>query len=155
MQLNYKKVAVGGTFDKFHKGHEQLLNKAFQIGEKVIIGVTSTEFGGQKGDVESCAARMTNLKNFLKDYPKKYEVMRLTNSYGTTIYDNTFDAIVVSRETESTAYKINEIRKKKDMKPLAVIVIDTVFAEDGEPISSTRIRKGEINFEGKILDKKP
>lgn len=148
---SYKKVAVGGTFDKFHKGHEQLLNKAFEVGETVIIGVTSTEFGGQKGDVESCSTRMNNLKNFLKDYPKKYEVLRLDDTYGTTIYDDTFDAIVVSKETEETANKINEIRIENNMDPLAVIVIDTVFAEDGEPISSTRIRKGEINYEGKII----
>ena len=148
---SYKKVAVGGTFDKFHKGHEQLLNKAFEIGETVIIGVTSTEFGGQKGDVESCSTRMNNLKNFLKDYPEKYEILRLDDNYGTTIYDETFDAIVVSKETEKTANKINEIRIENNMDPLAVIVIDTVFAEDGEPISSTRIRKGEINYEGKII----
>jgi len=148
---SYKKVAVGGTFDKFHKGHEQLLNKAFEVGETVIIGVTSTEFGGQKGDVESCSTRMNNLKNFLKDYPEKYEILRLDDTYGTTIYDETFDAIVVSKETEETANKINEIRIENNMDPLAVIVIDTVFAEDGEPISSTRIRKGEINYEGKII----
>ncbi|MGC9516571.1 MAG: phosphopantetheine adenylyltransferase, partial [Methanomicrobiales archaeon] len=151
MPSHYEKVAVGGTFDKFHKGHEKLLEKAFEIGEKVIIGVTSDEFGGQKGDVESCATRMSNLNNFLEDYPGKYKVMRLTDPYGTTIYDKTFDAIVVSRETEKTALEINKIRKNNGMEPLAVIVIDIVMAEDGEPISSTRIRKGEINMEGEII----
>ena len=61
----YGKVAVGGTFDKFHEGHRLLIEKAFQIGENVLIGVTSDEFGGLKGEIEPCDVRMSNL-NLLK-----------------------------------------------------------------------------------------
>ena len=60
----YKKVAVGGTFDKFHKGHEKLLETAFEIGEFVEIGVTSDAFGGLKGDIDPFKVRMSNLKKF-------------------------------------------------------------------------------------------
>ena len=42
----YKRVAVGGTFDKFHYGHRSLIAKAFEIGENVEIGVTSNVFAG-------------------------------------------------------------------------------------------------------------
>ena len=37
-------VATGGTFDEIHVGHVALLAKAFEIGKKVIIGVSSEEF---------------------------------------------------------------------------------------------------------------
>ncbi|MGZ7050297.1 MAG: adenylyltransferase/cytidyltransferase family protein, partial [Methanobacterium sp.] len=47
--MKFKNVAVGGTFDHFHKGHEKLINKAFEIGHNVLIGVTSDKFGGEKG----------------------------------------------------------------------------------------------------------
>ena len=60
----YSKVAVGGTFDKFHDGHKKLLATAFELGEKVEIGVTSDAFGGLKGDIDSCEERISTLKSF-------------------------------------------------------------------------------------------
>ena len=146
----YKKVAVGGTFDKFHDGHKKLLETAFEIGNEIEIGVTSNEFGGRKGDIDSCKERMANLKSFFND-KSNFSVTPLNDPYGTTVFDEEFDAIVVSEETKPTAIEINEIRKNKGMLPLDIIVVHFVLADDGVPISSTRIRCGEINKKGNIL----
>ena len=62
-----------------------------------------------------------------------------------------FDAIVVSEETEPVAVEINEIRDSKGMSLLDIVVVSFVLADDGHPISSTRIRSGEINKKGNIL----
>ena len=146
----YDKVAVGGTFDKFHDGHKKLLSTAFEIAESLEIGVTSDKFGGLKGDIDSCEERMNNLKLFFKD-KSNFIIVPLEDPYGTTIYDGSFDAIVVSEETEPTAVEINEIRASKGMKPLDIVVVSFVLAYDGIPISSTRIRRGEINKNGKFI----
>lgn len=146
----YGKVAVGGTFDKFHEGHRLLIEKAFQIGENVLIGVTSDEFGGLKGEIEPCDVRMSNLNLLLKDR-SNYYLARLEEHYGPTVDDPTIDAIVVSPETEPTALKINQIRHNKGMKSLEIITIGMVLAQDGKPISSSRIRRGEIDPNGKII----
>ncbi|WP_298501983.1 phosphopantetheine adenylyltransferase [uncultured Methanobrevibacter sp.] len=146
----YNKVAVGGTFDKFHDGHKKLLSTAFEIAESLEIGVTSDEFGGLKGDIDSCQERMDNLKSFFKD-KSNFVIIPLDDPYGTTIYDDSFEAIVVSEETEPTAVEINEIRVSKGMKPLDIVVVSFVLAYDGIPISSTRIRRGEINKNGKFI----
>jgi pantetheine-phosphate adenylyltransferase len=146
----YNKVAVGGTFDKFHDGHKKLLSTAFEIGNEIEIGVTSDAFGGLKGDIDSCKVRMGNLKTFFSD-KSNFVVVPLEDPYGTTIFDKDFDAIVVSEETEPTAVKINEIRSSKGMKPLDIIVVSFVLAYDGTPISSTRIRSGEINQNGMFI----
>ncbi|MDP3066377.1 MAG: phosphopantetheine adenylyltransferase [Methanobacteriaceae archaeon] len=148
----YQKVAVGGTFDKFHQGHRILLEKAFQMGEEVLVGVTSDEFGGQKGEIEPCNVRMSNLNALLSD-KSGYLIARLEEPYGPTVDDETMDAIVVSPETEATAREINKIRQEKGMKPLNVVIIGMVLAEDGRPISSTRIRKGEIEPDGTVVHK--
>ena len=147
----YDKVAVGGTFDKFHDGHKKLLSTAFEIGNTIEIGVTSDAFGGLKGDIDSCEERMGNLKSFFSDR-SNFIVIPLEDPYGTTIYDADFEAIVVTEETEPTAVKINEIRISKGMKPLDIVVVSFVLAYDGNPISSTRIRSGEINQSGISLN---
>ena len=146
----YNKVAVGGTFDKFHDGHNKLLSTAFEIANNVEIGVTSDAFGGLKGDIDSCNVRMKNLKSFFKDY-SNFIIVPLDDPYGTTIYDSDFDAIVVSEETEPTAVEINEIRISKGMNPIDIVVVSFVLAYDGTPISSTRIRRGEINKNGDVV----
>ena len=45
----YDIVALGGTFDIIHDGHMKLLNKAFSISNKAIIGLTSDELAAKKG----------------------------------------------------------------------------------------------------------
>lgn len=147
----YRKAAVGGTFDKFHEGHRILLDKAFQISEKVLIGVTSDEFARSKGKIEPCNQRMSNLRKTLDQIGGNYDISRLDDSCGPTLYDDDIEAIVVSEETEPTALKINQIREKRGMKPLDIITIRMVLADDGKPISSTRIRKGEIDVKGAVL----
>jgi pantetheine-phosphate adenylyltransferase len=149
----YRKVAVGGTFDKFHEGHRMLLEKAFYIGEIVVIGVTSDEFGSKKGKIEPCSIRMSNLASLLKN-KSNYTLARLEDPYGTTLDDAKLEAIVVSPETAPTAHKINKIRRERGLNPLDIVTISMVMAQDGEPISSTRIRMGEINTHGDLIKKR-
>jgi len=149
-EKKYHKVAVGGTFDQFHQGHRILLEKAFQIGETVLIGVTSDEFGGEKGEIEPCNVRMSNLNSILEG-KSNYQLARLEEHYGPTVEDESIDALVVSQETEPTAQEINQIRKENRIKTLDIITIKMVLAEDGKPISSTRIRRGEIDNKGTII----
>jgi len=150
-EKKYHKIAVGGTFDRLHEGHQRLLNKAFELSDRVLIGVTSDEFARSKGKIEPCNRRMSNLKKKLLKYGDKYSVSRLDDSYGPTIAEEDIEALVVSEETEPTAQEINNIRTNKGMKPLDIITIGMVLAEDGKPISSTRIRKGEIDVTGAVL----
>jgi pantetheine-phosphate adenylyltransferase len=145
--MKYRKVAVGGTFDHFHAGHKVLLDKAFELGDNVIIGVTSNAYAKEKS--ESYSARKRNLETYLKG--KSYEIVELEDAYGPAIADREMDAIVVSSETEARALEINVIRQKRSLEPLEIVIVPMLMAANGRRISSTRIRRGEIDSKGGVL----
>lgn len=151
MTLKYKKVAVGGTFDYLHLGHKVLLSVAFNSGESVAIGVTSDDFARKLGKIidHDFSFRVRELKRFLgSNFSKRYEIYPLEDYFGPASREANIDAIVVSKGTVSRAEIANELRKDRGMEPLKIIVIDKVLADDGLPISSTRIKSGEIDEEG-------
>jgi cytidyltransferase-like protein len=152
----FSKVAVGGTFDELHKGHRSLLVKAFEVGEKVLIGLCTDEFVRKMGKPHATApyeTRLKELRAFLKNsnLSDKAEITPLNDPYGKTLTDKCIKALVVSRETEKIALKINQKRNEKNLPPLEIITIDMVPAENCKPISTTRIREGEIDREGHLL----
>ena len=155
----FRKVAVGGTFDEFHKGHRTLLRKAFEIGKHVLIGLCSDEFVKNMGKPHITASyneRLKDLRIFLKrlDFLERAEIVTLNDAYGITVTDRCIQALVVSEETEKIAFRINQKRVEKGLPPLEIVTITMVPAENSDPISTTRIRKGEIDREGRLLKKK-
>jgi len=149
------KVCIGGTFDIIHKGHKLLISKAFEVATKdgfVFIGLTKNKLIDKKKNVKNWDLRKKNLERYIskKEYKTDFLIEGIKDIYGPTI-ENDFDGIVVSEETIENAKKINKKRKDKNKKPMKIIVIPYVYAEDNLPISTTRIKKGEINKEGELL----
>ncbi len=142
-----KKVVVGGTFDLLHKGHKELLKKASSLG-KLKVGLSSDrmakEFKGR--EVEEFEVRMNNIRYFLNEA----EVEEINDPFGFAVEED-FDYIVVSSETRKRAEEINKKRSDEGRKEMDIVEIDFVLAEDGNPISSTRIRNGVIDKEGNLL----
>ena len=156
----FRKVAVGGTFDELHRGHKVLLVKAFEISERVLIGLCSDEFVKKLGKPHTTAAydeRLREVENFLGNLgvSERAEVIPLNNPYGPTVTDKCIEALVVSEETKMIADKINEQRRINGLNPLRIVAITMVPSEDCSPISTTRIRKGEIDREGRLTKKQP
>jgi len=147
-----KKVVIGGTFDILHKGHKALLRRAFGLGE-VEIGLTSDKMARaiRNRKIKNFEERKKELENFIiKEFKVEPKITEIEDKFGFTL-NKDFDYIVVSPETYKTALEINRERKREKKKPIKIVKIDFVLAEDGKPISAERIVKGEINREGKLL----
>lgn len=153
--MKYKTVATGGTFDHIHRGHIALLAKSFEVGDTVVIGVTSDEFARREGKNpdQSHAERVRALEDLIHTrFPgRRYLIAKLDDYFGPGIASPEVEAIVVSKETASRVPMANDLRRAKGFPSLEVEVVDYVFADDSKPISSTRIRNGEIDVEGKLL----
>jgi pantetheine-phosphate adenylyltransferase len=157
-QTRYSLVAMGGTFDVLHRGHRRLLKQAFAIGRRVMIGITSDDFAKtlhKPHKFDSYAKRKTDVERLLSRWGvlPRARIVPLRDRYGPTVRVSRIQALVVSRRTLKTAYEINSRRKANGLKPLIIDPIDLIMAEDKRPISSTRIRRGRIDREGRLLRK--
>jgi pantetheine-phosphate adenylyltransferase len=132
-----------------------LLKKAFQIAGPrgtVFIGITSPGMIQKKGNFASFNKRKHAIEKFLEEEQWLHQAMiqQISDKFGPTLKTD-FDVIVVSPETEPTAKQINTTRKHLGLKPLRIIVIPFIFSADGKPISSSRIRRMEIDENGALL----
>jgi len=148
-------IAMGGTFDIIHHGHITLLSTAFDISEKVIIGLTSDEFVQKKGKnpIHKYDERLKNLISIIfKKFPNSYfEISQLNNDFGPAVFEKEVQALVVSDETKNQGNILNKLRTERNLSPVEIIVVPMTLAKDGKRISTTRIKNSEIDSDGNLL----
>jgi pantetheine-phosphate adenylyltransferase len=155
----YECVAMGGTFDILHDGHIELLKKSFEIGKFVIIGVTSDNLVKEKLNKRinnSFNIRKRNLMRIIHSRvgSRLYEITRLEDEFGPLMFSNKVDCMVASTETSYKGAKVNEIRTSMGLKTIDIVSVELKLAQDGLPISSSRIRAKEIDHNGNIFRNK-
>jgi len=147
-------VAMGGTFDVVHSGHMALLDKAFSISSKVIIGLSSDQLAKKRGKnlTSDYPKRLSLLKSVIeKNFPNSsYEISKLENDFGPAVIEGSVKALVVSEETSDKGIRLNELRVERDLSPVRIVVVPMVLAKDGKAISTTRIKNFEIDDGGNL-----
>jgi pantetheine-phosphate adenylyltransferase len=169
--MDERTVILGGTFTPLHSGHRALLHEAFQtashVGDgsgHVVVGLTSTELARRtRSDpahadllgafADRRAALAAELDATGEAYTATHEILRLEDEYGLATERDDLDALVVSPEAtaQRRAHELNQRRRAEGRGPLEVHTPPFVVAEDGDRISSTRIRNGEIDAYGRLL----
>ncbi len=145
---------MGGTFDIIHKGHLALLSSAFEISDKVIIGLTSNELAAKKGKTPNndYKKRFENLTSSIsKEFQNhSFQISKLDDDFGPAVLEKEVEALVVSGETSNQGNILNELRKKKKLPPVQIITVSMILAKDGKRISTTRIKNSEIDMDGNL-----
>jgi len=153
------KAALGGTFEAFHRGHRGFLRTALEGSSSLLIGITSDEYAhNSKGrPVEPYRVRVENVRRFVEQMgcANKVEIVEIEDPYGPAIEDGELEALFVTSENRSRGVEINDLRRKRGLPPLRIIVVEMALAEDGRPISATRIREGAIDSEGVLRNPEP
>lgn len=152
----YEVVALGGTFDVLHAGHKRLLSEAFRLGDKVLIGVTSDRLVRalkKNHPVRPFPQRVRDIRLFLRTrrWSSRARVSELNEPYGPAYRRKKLQALIVSKGTLESGRILNKLREAQGLKPLHLQLVRLLAAEDGKPISSTRIRDGEIDLNGHLM----
>ena len=153
--MQFKLVAMGGTFDIIHVGHLTLIEKAASISERVIIGLTSDSLAAKNGKnlKNNFEMRLENLTKILNEKFSSFvfEIVMLNDDFGPAVIEGEVDALVVSEETSKKGDILNAKRNELNLSPVEIITVPMKLAYDGERISSTRIRNAEIDSLGNVI----
>ncbi|EQD48238.1 phosphopantetheine adenylyltransferase, partial [mine drainage metagenome] len=147
-------VALGGTFDRFHRGHERLLSAANRLGGELRIGLTTPSYLRRHpkpdGDrIESYRRRRSHLLAWLARHRRRpYRIVPLSDGVGGALDPDVTD-LVVSSETERAGRRIQALRRSRRLPPVHLMIVSLVRGEDARPIQSRRIRAGVIDPKGR------
>jgi len=150
--LGFSRVAMGGTFDRLHCGHELLLaTTALVATHKVYVGITADQLLVHKkysellqpyeqreaaalGFMQAVRPALIVESGALID-PKAPTQAEL---------DPLMEAVVVSQETLPGAHQINQGRVARGFSPLVVVVVPVIGGLDAATkLSSTQLRAQE------------
>lgn len=140
--------AVAGTFDVLHDGHRALLRRAFEVGDRVLVGITSDRMASESREVSvPIHIRRTELESYLSELGD-HTIFEIDDIYGPDEMMDGVDVLVVSEETLPNGRRINERRVSRGIPPLELSVVPLVNSDDGSKISSSAILRGEYGRSG-------
>jgi glycerol-3-phosphate cytidylyltransferase len=125
-----KKVITYGTYDLFHQGHYNLLKRAKELGDYLIVGVTTDNFDLERGKMNTCNNVMERVESVkatgLADQIviEEYQGQKIDD-----IQKYNVDIFAIGSDWEGYFDYLNEF-------------CEVVYLPRTQGISSTQLRKG-------------
>ncbi len=142
--------AVAGTFDVLHDGHRALIDRAFEVGDSVFVGITSDRFAAAgRGEHLPLYLRRRALEELLSKQEKPWRIGVIDDMYGPREEMDKVSVLAVSEETLENGRELNRERASRGVPPLELSVVPLVMADDGSKISARNILQGEYGRSGR------
>ncbi|KLO21173.1 MULTISPECIES: glycerol-3-phosphate cytidylyltransferase [unclassified Marinitoga] len=125
--MKKKIVITYGTFDLFHIGHLKLLQRAKELGDKLIVAVSTDDFNKIKG------------KKSIIPYEQRVEIVRNIKCVDMVIPENSWDQKI----EDIKKYKVDIFVMGEDWKGKFDFLkkyCEVVYLQRTEGISSTEIK---------------
>lgn len=138
--MDMKRILTYGTYDLLHYGHIRLLKRAKELGDYLVVAVSSDEFNAEKG------------KRAYHDYETRKEMLEAVRYVDLVIPESSWD------------------QKKRDVKDLHIDVVvmgsdwkddprfeclrdccDVVYLDRTPGVSTSQIKE-QLNLEGNNID---
>jgi glycerol-3-phosphate cytidylyltransferase len=128
-----KTVITYGTFDMFHIGHLRLLQRAKELGDTLIVAVSTDEFNALKG------------KKTLIGYEQRAEIVSSIKGVDRVIPETGWE----QKRDDIAKYQVDTLvmgsdwrGKFDDLRSLC----EVVYLERTENISTTQLKKSLLSF---------
>lgn len=145
-------VALGGTFDHFHVGHQHLIQYANSLSKHLIIGITSANFSQQNKTnthlIESFRLRYDQVKSFCQKNAITADLVEIDDPIGPAGIMKEIEALVYTSDLKNNADKINLQRKINKLKPLLLIEAPILLNKENMIVASKYIRAGLMSRNG-------
>ena len=142
---------LGGTFDRLHDGHRALILGTAVECDHLQIHVTSdTMITDKDSNIQGIDTRLKQLQDMLDKESINASLHVLHDIYGPAVSLEKCSVIGCTEETLHSCKHINEIRVKNSLSPLRIVKIAHILDQDGQILSSSRIRSGIVDQNGKF-----
>ena len=124
-----KKVITYGTFDLFHQGHYNILKRAKELGDYLIVGVTGESYDMERGKLYVRDSLVTRIENVKKTgFVDKVIIEEYLGQKIHDVIEYDVDVLVIGSDWKG---KFDHLRK----------YCDVVYLERTKNISSTLLRE--------------
>ena len=124
-----KKVITYGTFDLFHKGHYNILKRAKEHGDYLVVGVTGESYDIERGKLNVRDSLLTRIRNVEKTgFADKIIIEEYQGQKINDIRQYDIDTLVIGSDWRGKFDYLNEY-------------CQVVYLERTKDISSTQIRE--------------
>ena len=160
--IDFKNVALGGVFDRFHEGHKYIIKQAIDRGEKVhiILIKSGDEATHPEKDTESIQpfeVRKEAIVHYLKEADPKKKVSLKLSPEGIgippflawdifwTLEDLTWFQVEEDKIVMKIVNLITQQREEKfSLPPLKIEWIPSLKSKSGKKMSSSDLRRKEV-----------